>query len=128
MWVMLGYFECGMDVIYICIGCKLWFLQVYILFVQDCEKVEEVYFGDIVGFVNFGVFQIGDVVSVDGKVMLLSFLCFMFEMFVIIVLKDVGKCKVFMKGLIQFVEEGVVQVFYFIDGVCDFYFGVVGLL
>ena len=80
------------------------------------------------GLVNPGVFQIGDVVSVDSKVSLPSFPRFTPETFATIALRDVGKRKAFMKGLTQLAEEGVVQVFYPTDGARDPYLGAVGPL
>lgn len=128
MRVMSGHFERGMDVTHTRTGRKLRLSQAHTLFAQDREKVEEAYPGDIVGLVNPGVFQIGDVVSVDGKLLLPSFPRFTPETFATIALKDVGKRKAFMKGLTQLAEEGVVQVFYPTDGARDPYLGAVGPL
>lgn len=128
MRVMSGHFERGMDVTHTRSGRKLRLSQAHTLFAQDREKVEEAYPGDIVGLVNPGVFQIGDVVSVDSKVSLPSFPRFTPETFATIALRDVGKRKAFMKGLTQLAEEGVVQVFYPTDGARDPYLGAVGPL
>ncbi|WP_295817618.1 peptide chain release factor 3 [uncultured Deinococcus sp.] len=128
MRVMSGHFERGMDVTHTRTGRKLRLSQAHTLFAQDREKVEEAYPGDIVGLVNPGVFQIGDVVSVDSKVQLPSFPRFTPETFATLGLKDVGKRKAFMKGIAQLSEEGVVQVFYPTDGARDPYLGAVGPL
>ncbi|WP_022801466.1 peptide chain release factor 3 [Deinococcus ficus] len=128
MRVMSGHFERGMDVTHTRTGRKLRLSQAHTLFAQDREKVEEAYPGDIVGLVNPGVFQIGDVISVDGKLQLPGFPRFTPETFATISLRDVGKRKAFMKGLTQLAEEGVVQVFYPTDGARDPYLGAVGPL
>ncbi|WP_261663737.1 peptide chain release factor 3 [Deinococcus sp. Marseille-Q6407] len=128
MRVMSGEFDRGMDVIHGRTGRKLRLSQAHTLFAQDREKVEEAYPGDIVGLVNPGVFQIGDVVSVSGKVALPSFPRFTPETFASVYLKDVGKRKAFMKGLTQLAEEGVVQVFYPTDGAREPFLGAVGPL
>ncbi|MFC6591290.1 peptide chain release factor 3 [Deinococcus lacus] len=128
MRVMSGHFERGMDVTHTRTGRKLRLSQAHTLFAQDREKVEEAYPGDIVGLVNPGVFQIGDVVSLDGKVMLPSFPRFTPETFASVLLRDVGKRKAFMKGLTQLAEEGVVQVFYPTDGAREPFLGAVGPL
>ncbi|MDB5045664.1 MAG: peptide chain release factor 3 [Deinococcus sp.] len=128
MRVISGHFERGMDVTHTRTGRKLRLSQAHTLFAQDREKVEDAYPGDIVGLVNPGVFQIGDVISVNGKVMLPSFPRFTPETFATIGLRDVGKRKAFMKGLQQLAEEGVVQVFYPTDGARDPYLGAVGPL
>lgn len=128
MRVMSGHFERGMDVTHTRTGRKLRLSQAHTLFAQDREKVEEAFPGDIVGLVNPGVFQIGDVISVDAKVALPSFPRFTPETFATISLRDVGKRKAFMKGLTQLAEEGVVQVFYPTDGARDPYLGAVGPL
>lgn len=128
MRVMSGHFERGMDVIHTRTGRKLRLSQAHTLFAKDREKVEEAYPGDIVGLVNPGVFQIGDVISLDQKITLPSFPRFTPETFANIALKDVGKRKAFIKGLTQLAEEGVVQVFYPTDGARDPYLGAVGPL
>ncbi len=128
MRVMSGHFERGMDVTHTRTGRKLRLSQAHTLFAQDREKVEDAYPGDIVGLVNPGVFQIGDVISLDTKLQLPSFPRFTPETFATISLRDVGKRKAFMKGLTQLAEEGVVQVFYPTDGARDPYLGAVGPL
>ncbi len=128
MRVMSGEFDRGMDVIHGRTGRKLRLSQAHTLFAQDREKVEVAYPGDIVGLVNPGVFQIGDVVSLSGKVTLPSFPRFTPETFASVYLKDVGKRKAFMKGLTQLAEEGVVQVFYPVDGAREPFLGAVGPL
>lgn len=128
MRVMSGHFERGIDVIHGRTGRKLRLSQAHTLFAKDREKVEEAYPGDIVGLVNPGVFQIGDVVSFGEKVTLPSFPRFTPETFANVQLKDVGKRKAFLKGLTQLAEEGVVQVFYPTDGAREPYLGAVGPL
>ncbi|OLV19281.1 peptide chain release factor 3 [Deinococcus marmoris] len=128
MRVMSGHFVRGMDVTHTRSGRKLRLSQAHTLFAQDREKVEEAFPGDIVGLVNPGVFQIGDVISLDAKVALPSFPRFTPETFATLALKDVGKRKAFMKGLTQLAEEGVVQTFFPTDGARDPYLGAVGPL
>uniref|UniRef100_UPI002869E0CF peptide chain release factor 3 n=1 Tax=Deinococcus sp. TaxID=47478 RepID=UPI002869E0CF len=128
MRVMSGHFERGMDVTHTRTGRKLRLSQAHTLFAQDRERVEDAYPGDIVGLVNPGVFQIGDVISVDAKVHLPSFPRFTPETFATLGLRDVGKRKAFNKGITQLAEEGVVQVFYPTDGAREPYLGAVGPL
>ena len=128
MRVMSGHFERGMDVTHTRSGRKLRLSQAHTLFAQDREKIEDAYPGDIVGLVNPGVFQIGDVISLESKLQLPGFPRFTPETFATLSLKDVGKRKAFMKGLTQLAEEGVVQVFYPTDGARDPYLGAVGPL
>lgn len=128
MRIVSGEFARGMDVVHSRTGRKLRLSQAHTLFAQDREKVESAYPGDIVGLVNPGVFQIGDVVTVDKRFSLPDFPRFTPETFASVYLKDVGKRKAFMKGLTQLAEEGVVQVFYPTDGAREPFLGAVGPL
>ena len=128
MRVSSGHFERGMDVTHTRTGRKLRLSQAHTLFAQEREKVEDAYPGDIVGLVNPGVFRIGDVISVDGRVQLPDFPRFTPEVFATMTLRDVTKRKAFHKGLTQLAEEGVVQVFFPTDGARDPYLGAVGPL
>ncbi|WP_293914670.1 peptide chain release factor 3 [Deinococcus sp.] len=128
MRVMSGHFVRGMDVTHTRTGRKLRLSQAHTLFAQDREKVDDAYPGDIVGLVNPGVFQIGDVISIEPKLELPDFPRFTPENFATLSLRDVGKRKAFMKGLTQLAEEGVVQVFFPTDGARDPYLGAVGPL
>ncbi|MFN8509755.1 MAG: peptide chain release factor 3 [Deinococcaceae bacterium] len=128
MRVISGRFERGMEVIHTRTGRSLRLSRAHTLFAQERESVEEAFPGDIVGLVNPGVFQIGDVVSLNPKVKLEKFPRFTPEHFATVMPKDVAKRKSFRKGLEQLSEEGVVQVFYPTDGTRDPILGVVGQL
>ncbi len=128
MRVATGKFERGMEVRHTRTNRELRLSRASTLFGQDRESVEVAYPGDIVGLVNPGVFQIGDVVSVEGGVTVEGFPRFTPEHFVNASPKDVSKRKAFRKGIEQLTEEGVVQVFYPTDGARDPILGAVGQL
>lgn len=128
MRVVSGKFERGMEVFHTRTGRSIRLSRAHTLFAEERDSIEEAYPGDIVGLVNPGVFQIGDVISVNPKIQLEGFPRFTPENFASVTPKDVSKRKAFRKGLEQLAEEGVVQVFYPTDGGRDPILGVVGQL
>lgn len=128
MRVASGTFERGMAVTHTRTGREIRLSRAHTLFAQDRESIDVAYPGDIVGLVNPGVFQIGDVVSVNPKMRLTDFPRFTPEHFGTVSPKDVSKRKAFRKGLEQLSEEGVVQIFFPTDGARDPILGVVGQL
>lgn len=102
--VCLGKFECGMNVMLVRMNCKMKLVQFYQFLVLSCEIVDIVYFGDIIGLYDLGMYQIGDIIVGEGKVFEFDvFLKFLFELFVKVCVKNVMKFKYFEKGINQFV-------------------------
>lgn len=52
--MVLGYFKCGMKFIYVCMKKFMVVFNFVFFFVFDCELVEEVWVGDIIGILNYG--------------------------------------------------------------------------
>jgi peptide chain release factor 3 len=82
------------------------------LFADDRHSVEDAYAGDVVGFVNPGVFAIGDTLSDGVQVAYEPIPAFAPEHFASIRSIDMARYKAFGKGIAQLREEGAVQVFY----------------
>lgn len=82
------------------------------LFADDRRSVEAAYAGDVVGFVNPGVFAIGDTLSDGAPVAYEPIPAFAPEHFASVRSIDMARYKAFGKGIAQLREEGAVQVFY----------------
>jgi peptide chain release factor 3 len=80
------------------------------LFARDRETIERAYPGDVIGFVNPGLFRIGDSVSSGEPVEFPPIPRFAPEHFATLRAKEVTRQKQFQKGLEQLEEEGVMQV------------------
>lgn len=80
------------------------------LFARDRETIDRAYPGDVIGFVNPGLFQIGDSVSSGTPVQFDRIPRFAPEHFGMLRAKQVTRQKQFQKGLEQLEEEGVMQV------------------
>jgi peptide chain release factor 3 len=80
------------------------------LFARDRETIERAYPGDVIGFVNPGLFQIGDSVSSGEPVEFDRIPRFAPEHFAMLRATQVTRQKQFQKGLEQLEEEGVMQV------------------
>jgi peptide chain release factor 3 len=80
------------------------------LFARDRETIDRAYPGDVIGFVNPGLFQIGDAVSSGDPVQFDRIPRFAPEYFASLRAKQVTRQKQFQKGLEQLEEEGVMQV------------------
>ncbi|MEO8032803.1 MAG: peptide chain release factor 3, partial [Acidobacteriota bacterium] len=80
------------------------------LFARERETIERAYPGDVIGFVNPGLFQIGDAVSSGAPVSFDRIPRFAPEHFAMLRAKQVTRAKQFQKGLEQLEEEGVMQV------------------
>jgi peptide chain release factor 3 len=80
------------------------------LFARDRETIERAYPGDVIGFVNPGLFQIGDAVAAADPVEFEPIPRFAPEHFATLRAKQVTRAKQFQKGLEQLEEEGVMQV------------------
>jgi peptide chain release factor 3 len=82
------------------------------LFGQDREVVEEAFAGDVVGFINPGLFLIGDTVSEREMGVFPPLPRFQPEHFAALQATQADKYKQFLKGLSQIEEEGAIQLFY----------------
>lgn len=83
----------------------------FAFFGQDRNTVDLAYPGDIIGVINPGTFQIGDILS-DGKAPDLRPLpVFAPEIFATLSCKDTLSLKSFRKGLEQLAEEGILHLF-----------------
>jgi len=80
------------------------------LFARERETIDSAYPGDVIGFVNPGLFHIGDAVSSGAPVEFAPIPRFAPEHFATLRAKQVTRQKQFQKGLAQLEEEGVMQV------------------
>ncbi len=95
-------------------------------FGQKRNTVEEAYPGDIIGLINPGVFQIGNILYTGEKPDIFPLPQFPPEIFNRIFPVDTSKIKSFKKGIEELSEEGIIQIFSFEDG--SFILGAVGQL
>jgi len=86
------------------------------LFARERETIESAFPGDVIGFVNPGLFQIGDSVSSGRPLEFDRIPRFAPEHFAVLRAKAVTRQKQFQKGLQQLEEEGVIQVLTYKDG------------
>jgi peptide chain release factor 3 len=86
------------------------------LFARDRETIDRAFPGDVIGFVNPGLFQIGDAVSSEAPIEFERIPRFAPEHFAMLRAKGVSRQKQFQKGLEQLEEEGAVQVLTLHDG------------
>ncbi|HVR38074.1 MAG TPA: peptide chain release factor 3, partial [Thermoanaerobaculia bacterium] len=86
------------------------------LFARERETIDRAYPGDVIGFVNPGLFQIGDAVSTGAPIEFDRIPRFAPEHFATLRAKQVTRQKQFQKGLEQLEEEGAMQVFVLHEG------------
>jgi peptide chain release factor 3 len=87
------------------------------LFARERETIDRAFPGDVIGFVNPGLFQIGDSVSSSGEPVEFDRIPrFAPEHFATLRATQVTRQKQFQKGLEQLEEEGAMQVFVIHDG------------
>jgi peptide chain release factor 3 len=110
MRVCSGIFEKDMLVRHARLGREVRMTRPHRLFARDRETIERAYPGDVIGFVNPGLFQIGDAVSSGEAVEFDPIPRFAPEHFAMLRAKQVTRQKQFQKGLQQLEEEGVMQV------------------
>lgn len=111
-----GIFERGMDVNVSRLDKKVKLSSPVAFFGQDRTTIDVAYPGDIIGLINPGTYQIGDVLSSGPVPEFKPLPRFAPELFQRLVPTDTGKLKQFRKGVSQLAEEGVVQVFHTQDG------------
>jgi peptide chain release factor 3 len=110
MRVCSGLFEKDMTVHHTRLDREVRMTRPHRLFARDRETIERAYPGDVIGFVNPGLFQIGDAVSSGDPVSFERIPRFAPEHFAMLRAKQVTRQKQFQKGLQQLEEEGVMQV------------------
>jgi peptide chain release factor 3 len=110
MRVCSGVFEKDMVVHHSRLNREVRMTRPHRLFARERETIERAYPGDVIGFVNPGLFQIGDAVSSGDPVVFDRIPRFAPEHFAMMRTKDVTRQKQFQKGLAQLEEEGVMQV------------------
>jgi peptide chain release factor 3 len=110
MRVCSGVFEKDMLVHHSRLNREVRMTRPHRLFARERETIERAYPGDVIGFVNPGLFQIGDAVSSGDPVIFDRIPRFAPEHFAMMRTKDVTRQKQFQKGLAQLEEEGVMQV------------------
>src|SRR5215213_2515075 len=116
MRITSGVFEKDMVVHHARLGREVRMTRPHRLFAQERETIERAFPGDVIGFVNPGLFQIGDAVSSDAPVEFDRIPRFAPEYFATLRAKQVTRQKQFQKGLEQLEEEGAMQVFVVHDG------------
>lgn len=126
--VTSGRFTRGMHTIHTRTGREIKLARAHTLFAQEREIIEEAFPGDIIGLINPGLFRIGDVISDDPAVSIQNFPRFAPETFATVRPAQAEKHKAFHKGLSQLAEEGVVQLFFPVQGARDPMLGAVGQL
>jgi peptide chain release factor 3 len=110
MRVTSGVFEKDMVVHHSRLDREVRMTRPHRLFARERETIDSAYPGDVIGFVNPGLFRIGDAVSSGDPVEFERIPRFAPEHFAQLRAKDVTRQKQFQKGLAQLEEEGVMQV------------------
>src|SRR5664279_97628 len=110
MRVCSGIFEKDMLVHHSRLGREVRMTRPHRLFAREREGIETAWPGDVIGFVNPGLFRIGDAVSSGTPVEFAPIPRFAPEHFATLRAKQVTRQKQFQKGLAQLEEEGVMQV------------------
>jgi peptide chain release factor 3 len=116
MRICSGVFEKDMQVHHARLDRPVRMTRPHRLFAQERETIDRAYPGDVIGFVNPGLFQIGDSVSSGERVEFDRIPRFAPEHFATLRAKQVTRQKQFQKGLGQLEEEGAMQVFVLHDG------------
>lgn len=111
-----GKFERGMSVNLARTGKSVKLSSPVSFFGQERSTVDEAFPGDIIGLINPGQFQLGDVLAEGEPPAFRGVPRFAPELFARLVPTDTGRLKQFRKGLEELSEEGVVQVFVTQDG------------
>jgi peptide chain release factor 3 len=110
MRVCSGVFEKDMLVHHSRLDREVRMTRPHRLFARERETIERAFPGDVIGFVNPGLFRIGDAVSSGDAVQFDPIPRFAPEHFATLRAREVTRQKQFQKGLEQLEEEGVMQV------------------
>jgi peptide chain release factor 3 len=116
MRITSGIFEKDMPVHHARLRREVRMTRPHRLFAQERETIDRAYPGDVIGFVNPGLFQIGDAVSSGTPVEFDRIPRFAPEYFATLRAKVSTRQKQFQKGLEQLEEEGAMQVFVIHEG------------
>ncbi|HEY0144423.1 MAG TPA: peptide chain release factor 3 [Thermoanaerobaculia bacterium] len=116
MRITSGVFEKDMPVQHARLKREVRMTRPHRLFARERETIERAYPGDVIGFVNPGLFQIGDAVSSAEPIEFDRIPRFAPEHFATLRAKQVTRQKQFQKGLEQLEEEGAMQVFTLHEG------------
>jgi peptide chain release factor 3 len=108
--VCSGVFEKDMSVHHARLGRDVRMTRPHRLFARERETIEQAFPGDVIGFVNPGLFQIGDTVSAGAAIVFDRIPRFAPEFFATLRAKAATRQKQFQKGLEQLEEEGVMQL------------------
>jgi peptide chain release factor 3 len=109
--VTSGIFERGVQAIHNRLDKPVKLASSFAFFGQDRNTVDQAYPGDIIGVINPGTFQIGDILSAGKAPDLKPLPVFAPEMFATLSAKDTLSLKSFRKGLEQLAEEGILHLF-----------------
>jgi peptide chain release factor 3 len=96
------------------------------IFGSERETVESAYPGDIIGLINAKDVSIGDTLYFKKKVTYPPIPKFAPEIFAVARVMDISKSKQYKKGLEQLQKEGVIQLFYELNGDSTIILGAVG--
>ncbi|HEX8154255.1 MAG TPA: peptide chain release factor 3 [Thermoanaerobaculia bacterium] len=116
MRITSGVFEKDMLVHHARLDREVRMTRPHRLFARERETIERAYPGDVIGFVNPGLFQIGDAVSSGEPIEFERIPRFAPEHFATLRAKQVTRQKQFQKGLEQLEEEGAMQLFTLHEG------------
>src|SRR5688500_15945850 len=116
MRITSGAFERDMAVQHARLGREVRMTRPHRLFARERETIDRAYPGDVIGFVNPGLFQIGDAVSSGGPVEFDRIPRFAPEHFATLRARQATRQKQFQKGLEQLEEEGAMQLFVLHEG------------
>jgi peptide chain release factor 3 len=116
MRITSGVFERDMAVQHARLGREVRMTRPHRLFARERETIDRAFPGDVIGFVNPGLFQIGDAVSSADPIEFERIPRFAPEHFATLRASQVTRQKQFQKGLEQLEEEGAMQVFVLHDG------------
>ncbi|HEV2721749.1 MAG TPA: peptide chain release factor 3 [Thermoanaerobaculia bacterium] len=111
-----GVFEKDMTVFHSRLGREVRMTRPHRLFARERETIDTAYPGDVIGFVNPGLFRIGDAVSSSEPLEFERIPRFAPEHFAILRARHVTSRKQFQKGVEQLEEEGAMQLFTPLEG------------
>jgi len=106
-----GVFERGMQVFVPRLNKSVKLSSPVSFFGQERSTIDNAYPGDIIGLINPGLYQIGDILCTGNPPDYHPLPKFAPESFVTLICTDTTKSKAFRKGLKDLAEEGVVQIY-----------------
>ncbi len=106
-----GVFERGIQAVHNRLDKPVKLASSFAFFGQDRNTVDLAYPGDIIGVINPGTFQIGDILSAGKAPDLRPLPVFAPEIFATLSCTDTLSLKGFKKGLEQLAEEGILHLF-----------------